>query len=436
MEIKVYTPHLSTRLKYALDLVLHQVGEVSYCIVHDIEQLGTEDLVLNYSGTRIENSFQVHPFGLLFEKDIQNHDVPFDYRQDEFLVNFFPTEFDDLGFDIFSASFFLASRYEEYRKFEPDSHGRFQPKDSIQTKIGILKRPIINIWVKALKSLLESKWNVKLPTTKQFKIVNTIDVDNAWAFKNKGVARTIGGIGKSLVKKGVGEFKERVAVVSADGQDPYDTFDYLKSVQEKYNVESIYFFLVGNYQKPYDTNVPHTNKEFVELVKKVSHSAEVGIHPSYASYLNDKQVKKEIERVNSIIESNLSQSRQHFLKLSIPDSYRVLEKTGVSHDYTMGYAQEVGCRAGVCTPFTFFDLLQDKPLELTIHPFAFMDGTLNEYLKQTPMEAKETISFLMENVQKVKGEFIGIWHNSSVNDLDTWKGWREVFEWGLQKQTI
>ncbi len=433
MEIKVYTPHLTNRLQYALDLVLTQVGELSFTVVQDLNLIAKDDFVINYSGTRIENSFQIHPFGLLFEKDIQNHDVPFDYRQDDFLVSLFPTEFDDLGFDVFSASFFLASRYEEYRGFEADNHGRFQPKDSIQTKIGILKRPIVNIWVKALKLLLSKKWNATFPSRREFRIVNTIDVDNAWAFKNKGVTRTIGGIGKSLLKKGVGEFKERVAVVSADGHDPYDTFDYLKNAQEKFGIESIYFFLVGNYQKPYDTNVPHSNKEFIDLVRKIHDYAEIGIHPSYASYLDAKQIDKEINRVNNITGGQLIKSRQHFLKLSIPDSYRILATLGVSHDYTMGYAQEVGFRAGLCTPFTFFDLLQDKPLDITIHPFAYMDGTLNEYLNLSPSEAKDTIAFLKENVQNVQGEFIGIWHNSSVNDLENWKDWREVYEWGLHQ---
>jgi hypothetical protein len=432
MEVKVYTPHLSNRLEYALDLVLNQVGELTYSIVQDISLLKDSDLVINYSGTRIENSFQIHPFGLLMEKDVQNHDVPFDYRQDDFLVSIFPTEFDDLGFDIFSASFFIASRYEEYRKFDSDEHGRFQPQNSILSKIGVLKRPIINIWVKTLKSILEQKWNIPVTSNRKFSILNTIDVDNAWAYKNKGVVKTIGGIGKSLVRKGVGEFKERVAVVSSDGKDPYDTFEYLKSIQDKFKVESIYFFLVGNYQKPFDTNIPHDNKAFIALVKKIHSYAKVGVHPSYASYLNAKQVKTEIGRVNSITGSNLTKSRQHFLKLSIPDSYRVLVEAGIKEDYTMGYAQQVGFRAGLCTPFTFFDLLQDKSLELTIHPFAYMDGTLNEYLKQTPEEAKETISFLKENVKEVNGEFIGIWHNSTVNNLEDWKGWQEVFEWGLE----
>ena len=39
---------------------------------------------------------------------------------------FFQTTSDsDIPFDVFAASFFLVSRYEEYLEFQPDAHGRF-----------------------------------------------------------------------------------------------------------------------------------------------------------------------------------------------------------------------------------------------------------------------------------------------------------------------
>jgi hypothetical protein len=432
MEIQVFTTQISSRLKYALDLILTEVGELKYSLITEKEQLDANRPILNYSGKKIEGSFQIHPFGLLSEKDIQNHDVPFDYRQDDFMVGMFLTEFDDLGFDIFSASFFIATRYEEYRKFDADDHGRFQPKDSILSKIGVLRRPIINIWVKALKSKLAEFWKVVWTESKQFEIINTIDVDHAWAYQNKGTIRTVGALGKGLVKGAMDVTKDRLGVLMSDKQDPYDTYSYIKELAATNDASSIFFFLLGDYQRPYDTNVSHSNKALQQLINEVSTFSKVGIHPSYASYLNKNKVKKEVDRLKSITKEPTLLSRQHFLKLSIPDSYRILEEIGVKHDYTMGYAQEVGFRAGLCTPFTYFDVLQDKSLDVTIHPFAYMDGTLNEYLKLSISEAKEQITFLKDNVKAVNGEFIGVWHNSSVHDKDEWEGWREVFEWGLK----
>jgi hypothetical protein len=204
----------------------------------------------------------------------------------------------------------------------------------------------------------------------------------------------------------------------------------LKKVQHEIGVESIYFFLLGD-RGEFDKNVPHTNKELQLLINEISSYATIGIHPSYCSYLNSKKLIKEVGRLNSITDSEVNLSRKHFLRLSIPETYRNLEKAGITNDYSMGYADNAGFRASICTPYTFFDVLQNKTLNLMIHPFAYMDGTLNEYLGLSIDEAKEKIASLKEQVKEVGGVFIGIWHNETVSDKDIWKGWRSAYEEGL-----
>lgn len=430
--LKVYSENKSNRLLYALDLVLNQVGGIHYELVNDLAEITPNDKVINYSGKKIEGAFQIHPYGLLFEKDVQNNDVPFDYRSDDFLVSVFPTEFDDLGFDIFSASFYFASRYEEYRKFEADEHGRYISKNSIQKKIGILKRPIINIWVRELKKLLAEKWNISFPEPHVFKRVNTIDVDVAFAYLAKGAVRGTGGLGKEVVKGDFTAAKKRLATLSKKERDPLDTYDYIEEVVKKNEVESIYFLLLGDYKKPYDTSNDYTSSDYKDLVKKISAYSKVGIHPSYNSYLSEGKLKKEIGRLQSLTPVDQVIARKHFLRLSIPDTYRLMEKVGIKDDYTMGYADEVGFRAGLCTPFQPFDILLDKPIHITVHPFAYMDGTLREYLNLSVEEACKQVIFLKKQVEQVNGEFIGIWHNTSLTDEGEWKGWREVYELGVE----
>lgn len=431
--LKVFVENRSNRLLYALDLVLNQVGGIQYEIVTDATELKPDDRVINYSGRQIPGSFQVHPHGLLFEKDIQVYDIPFEYRSDSFLVSIFPTEFDDLGFDIFSASFFMASRYEEYRKFEADEHGRYTAANSFQQKIGILKRPIINIWVKALKSLLSEKWHLTLSNNRKFEVINTIDVDVAFAYLAKGIARDIGGFGKDLLTGHLTAAKKRLIAVSGKEKDPLDTYDYIREVAQQYERESIFFLLLGDYKKPYDTANNYNSDAFKNMVKHLTQFSEIGIHPSYFSYLNESKLQKEITRLKALAPVEKIIARKHFLRLSIPDSYRLMEKAGISDDYTMGYADEVGFRAGLCSPFQPFDLLLDRPLNLMVHPFAYMDGTLKDYMKLSLQKSKQQVQFLKEQVRNVNGEFIGIWHNTSLTNVGEWKGWREVFELSLSK---
>ncbi len=429
--LKVYSENKSNRLLYALDLVLNQVGGIDYELTHELDDLRPEDKVINYSGKRIAGAFQVHPHGLLFEKDIQNHDVSFSYRQDSFLVNVFPTEFDDLGFDLFSASFYIAARYEEYRPTELDKHDRFISKHSLQSKIGILKRPIINIWVKGLKKLLQEKWQLTFPAPRKFQIVNTIDVDVAFAYLAKGSIRGTGGLGKEVLTGDFSSAKKRLETLSKKGKDPYDTYDYIEQVVKEHKLESIFFLLLGDYKKPYDTANDHSAPAYKTLVKRLREFSSLGVHPSYHSYLNEGKLKKEVQRLKSLTKVDQIIARKHFLRLSIPDSYRLMEKVGVQADYTMGYADQVGFRAGLCTPFKPFDILTDRSMDIVVHPFAYMDGTLREYQKLTIEEALKQVQFLKKEVQKVEGEFIGIWHNTSLTNKGEWEGWRVVYEEGI-----
>jgi signal transduction histidine kinase len=93
----------------------------------------------------------------------------------------------------------------------------------------------------------------------------------------------------------------------------------------------------------------------------------------------------------------------------------------------MGYADYAGFRASICTPFPFYDLDQDLPTNLVIHPFAVMDGTLKDYMKLSPEKATETINELISEVKRVGGTFMPLWHNQSLNNEDEWKGWLDVY---------
>lgn len=431
--LKIFVENKSNRLLYVLDLVLNQVGGIQYEIVTDAAELKPDDQVINYSGRQISGSFQIHPHGLLFEKDIQVYDIPFEYRSDSFLVSIFPTEFDDLGFDIFSASFYITSRYEEYRKFEADEHGRYTSVNSLQKKVGILKRPIVNIWVEEFKRLLSEKWKLSYPEPRKFQVINTIDVDVAFAYSAKGWVRSVGGLSKEILTGHLTAAKKRLIAVSGKEKDPLDTYDYIREVAQQYERESIFFLLLGDYKKPYDTANNYNSVAFKNMVKHLTQFSEIGIHPSYFSYLNESKLQKEIARLKALAPVEKIIARKHFLRLSIPDSYRLMEKAGISEDYTMGYADEVGFRAGLCSPFQPFDLLLDRPLNLMVHPFAYMDGTLKDYMKLSPEESKQKVQFLKEQVRNVNGEFIGVWHNTSLTNEGEWKGWREVFELSLSK---
>jgi hypothetical protein len=192
----------------------------------------------------------------------------------------------------------------------------------------------------------------------------------------------------------------------------------------------ICFILLGDWGK-FDKNIHWENDNFGQLIKMLDKRCELGIHPSYASHLQFDKIKNEIERLEKIIGHEIPQSRQHFLRLRFPETYYLLIKAGVTKDYSMGFADEVGFKAGTSFPFYFFDLNANIQTSLMIQPFMYMDSALKDYLKYSPEKAQETVQLLIKEVKEVGGEFCFIWHNSSIHDKGEWNGWKEILDFTL-----
>ncbi len=88
------------------------------------------DEKITYTKQPLQNEFFVRSNELLFEQGIS--DIQIHISEWEGTPCFFPTgDRSIIPFDIFAASFYLLSRYEEYLPHVKDIHGRFSPKDSI-----------------------------------------------------------------------------------------------------------------------------------------------------------------------------------------------------------------------------------------------------------------------------------------------------------------
>ena len=277
-----------------------------------------------------------------------------------------------------------------------------------------------------LKEILQTRFPDLVFRLPKYEFAPTIDVDAAYAYKNKGLTRAIGGIFKALQKKDFDNVKQRARVLVGLEHDPFDTFELQMMLQKKYKYRATYFILLADYG-PNDKNIPHNNRYFRALIRLLADYSEIGIHPSYASSLQPSLISTEIARLAKILKREVNHSRQHFLKLILPETYRNLINNDITHDYTMGYAEVAGFRASICTPYPFYDLDQDLPTDLILHPFTVMDGTLNQYMKLTPEQANQEIGELITEVKKVGGTFMPLWHNSTLTNEDEWKGWLDVY---------
>ncbi len=432
--ILIYSPHDTPRLRYVLDLFFQQIlGNVTWKLTAQLDLfLAAADVAkFNYSATVLPDIPQLLPHGLLSEKGIHPLDVqPQNYqgRMAAFFVC--PNDFCKeicYPFDLFSWCFYLVSRYEEYLAFEADAWGRFPATQSIAFQQDFLQRPIVNEWVWDWATQLQVFYPALTFKPRPYGFTPSYDIDHAFAFAYKPLWRQIGAWGRNRWQGDQESLQLRRATRRNPEADPYNVYAYLQQLAQHYQDEPLFFWLLGDYG-PHDKNLPYDLPEMHELVRSQTRYGNAGLHPSFASNASLTQLRLEAKRLRKILHHPAERSRQHYLKLHWPTTYQRLLQIGIRHDYSMGYARALGFRASIATPFIWYDLTQETATPLLIHPFAVMDVTLNTYLQLSPAAAIEAVLPLIAHSKAVHGQFIPVWHNSSLCEAWQWKGWRAVYE--------
>lgn len=336
-------------------------------------------------------------------------------------------------FDIFSAIFYCLSRHEEYGDFKKDKHDRFCGLQSHAAKHNYIHLPIVDRYVEFFKKIIAQKLPLFQFPKEQFNIQPTIDIDHAYAFINKTKSRTILSGAKNIAKAEFSVLKSKQKVFSKEVRDPYDTYEFLKEQLLKEELLRPVFFILMSNESSFDSSNKLNSNKFISLVQKLQKHYKIGIHPSYHSHLQIENALAEKNKLQSYIKQNIDLSRQHFLKLSFPNTYRSLIQLGIQKDYSMGYHDVIGFRGGTCFPFKWYDLKKDEETELEIVPFQVMDVTLKQYMNLTPEEAIKSVQKIKQQVSAHNGTFQFIWHNSSFAEQEGWLGWDKVFKELIQK---
>lgn len=426
MDILIYLERDNARVKYIFEHIFQHILGLDIVFTYDKHYfVNSESPKINYSKTAFSNELFFYSSDFLLSQNLKKEDLLINTYND--IKIFFLCNDSALPFDPFSASFYMLSRYEEYLSQKRDKFGRFCVEDSIAFKNNFLTQPIVDHWILFIKEKLLERFPEIHIKEHQFQFINTIDIDNAYAYLEKGFFRSIAAFFRDVVQFNLKILSERINVLFFQQKDPYDTYDKLLSIHNKYNLNTIFFFLLGDYG-PYDRNINFSNIKFQNKIKAISSDCNVGIHTSMSSVNNSDKIMIEIQRLENIINQKIFINRQHFLYLNMPYNYQNLIKYGIKHDYSMGFPTHPGFRAGTSFPFYFFDIEKNIQTNLLIHPFSIMDVSLNYYLKLNPMDALKLIKKIIRNIKHVNGKFISIWHNESLNYKNQWAGWDCVYE--------
>lgn len=417
----IYSHTISSRMQYICKFIFQEQLGMGFSLTIDSEGFKNhEGPKINYSDLDMEGDvFTLRNHALLFEKNIKEQQ-PVCFVNNEYKA-FFKTTDSIFPFDIFAASFYLLSRYEEYLPHEKDMYGRYAHKNSLAFKEGFLQQPLINIWIKDFANVLERKFptiNCQLST---FGFLPTYDIDIAWSFKRKGIIRNIGGFIQS-------PSLNRLAVLAGLKKDPFDSYEFLRDLHKQQKLDPVYFFLVATSGSQYDKNISPYNHSMWQLIKRHAKKYSIGLHPSWKSNDNTSILKKEKKILETAADTTITKSRQHYIKFTLPQTFESLMETGITDDYSMGYGSINGFRASVASSFYWYNLQTDKATAFRLHPFCFMDANSFYEQKQNAEASLAELLHYYEECKKVNGQMITIFHNNFLGTGKQFTGWKELYE--------
>nr|WP_321224991.1 polysaccharide deacetylase family protein [uncultured Psychroserpens sp.] len=420
----IYTHKITPRVRYAFKHICTRILGVPVSFTTKVEDFIAHDsLKMSYTKQPLSNEVFIRNHDLLFEQGLS--DVDINVQDWEDTRCFFPTgDKSALPYDIFAASFYLLSRYEEYLPHVKDEFGRFTATESLAFKEHFLKQPVVDIWAYKLKSVLEDRFEDFTFPKRNYNIMPVIDIPMAYYFKQKGLLRTLGGGMDDLYRFKLKRLYQRFLVLFGFKRDPYDSFKWIINKQKQYKFKFIVFFLIGDYST-YDKNININKKKFVSLIKSIADYCKVGLKASYFSLDDISILKKEKKKIEFITNYELEATRNSFSKINLPTSYRNLIELEIKKDFTMGYLDYSGFRAGTCTPFFFYDLDFEIQTPLLINSFHCIDFALLKHHSQ--LDKTEELQRLISAVKRVDGTFTPVFHNYSLGSDIRWKGFRKLF---------
>lgn len=302
-------------------------------------------------------------------------------------------EGNEVTVDIVYNTFFFISRAEELINPERDEHGRFLARYSLLGQSNRLMIPLLDEYARFLMKAL----GLNLPKPQYGHIYLTHDIDSIDQYRH--LRGAIGGILR-------GEWRQVWASWRNIHNDPVYTFPWLMEQDDTIRHSElgdrthIIYFAKHTGGRGYD--YPQYSRHrlaYRRLIKSLKRSgATIGIHSSYYGFKGhtDHQCH-----------------RSHYLRCSIENMEHMLLGSGITDDFTMGFADAAGFRLQTTRAVRWINPKTWTLTDLTLHPLMVMDCTLYGYMGLNEDEAYFYCQRLFEKVRQNGGDLCILWHNSN-----------------------
>ncbi|WP_158798573.1 hypothetical protein [Pedobacter sp. L105] len=153
MKLLVYVPLLTPRIKYIFNFIFNEILQTQVGFSSNVAEFKSSKLPkISYANQPVADEPFFKHSDFLHAHTISAPTIRTTTFGD--MIVPFAVDNSSLPFDVFAASFYFVSRYEEYLPYQPNDEGNFPPEHSLQSKLKLLEFPVIDAWAMVLKNML------------------------------------------------------------------------------------------------------------------------------------------------------------------------------------------------------------------------------------------------------------------------------------------
>lgn len=409
---------MTNKFKYIID---------TFKTVYDVDKL---DLDINYgvnnnSAIQITNHFD--NFFDSFDNDIDLKKITFNNWKNESIPFFFsPSQKQEvikkqnnqliINYDIIGSSFLFLSGWLEYKNRRLDNFNRIVFQETIQHKLGISHIPVVNYYFDILKTAIEIAYDIKVhPKNSKQPFITSVshDIDKCKSGWKEEIFYLIKKLRPLSILK--------IIIKKLQGEDIWFNLSDIIRFEKQNNIKSVFYFLTKKgkykndiYNADYSIGDPRLKKIFQDIEKNDS---EIGIHGSFGTSKSFVLFNEEISVLENEIGNEILGNRFHYLQYNISNTPDILEKSKLKYDMSLGFAENIGFRNGICYPFKLYNFEKDNPYDYYEIPLIVMDVSLfnKNYMNLNFNDALEQCKSLISEIIKFNGIFTVLWHNNSFS---------------------
>ncbi|WP_435552395.1 polysaccharide deacetylase family protein [Natrinema sp. CGMCC1.2065] len=227
---------------------------------------------------------------------------------------------------------------------------------------------------------------------------------------------------------------------AVSGDNPYWQFEEIMALEDQLGVRSAFYFLNEQHllaDRParewlspanwvqhlgrYDV----TGDGIAGVIRDLDSGGwEVGLHGSYHSADEPKRLREEKATLEDVLDGPVAGGRQHYLRLSVPETWRYHRAIGLEYDASLGSSTECGFHAG-------YDPIRPFGDGFLVFPLTIMEQALPDPDSQ-PCGARQTCERLLTEAAENGAVMTVLWHPRYFSERE-FPGYRTLYRWLIER---